>query len=147
MYVQIVFRASPLVDGEPVTCPEARFRGPGGVLTLTGTTAGVVGSCGREHYSHGLADSSSAAECMFTVGQLDTSDLEILLAQGRTGRVRGSLPSGRRLDAQIISLGGPAAGATAPAPATGAGAGGRTPRGRGAAAAAFGAASRSKGTR
>ncbi|MFH8642275.1 hypothetical protein [Streptomyces goshikiensis] len=107
---QIVFKGRPVFGGHAVTCPEAKTGYAPKVLRLYVTPAGVLGSCGQQHR---LTDDNGrqgpAAECMFPVREVTKEELAALAAPGKTGRVRGKLPTGKPVDAEIISLGAPAA--------------------------------------
>ncbi|WP_432158226.1 hypothetical protein [Streptomyces sp. bgisy153] len=132
--MQIVFKGRPSFGGHWVDCPEAS-PGWGGtkVIKLYVTPAGVVGSCGQTHRPRGDdGRKAKAAECVFQVNQVTKEELQALAAPGKTGRVRGKLPTGKAVDAQIISLG-----AASP--------GGGTQSGGGKAAQAFGVAKNGKG--
>lgn len=110
MSSQIVFKGRPVFGGHAVTCPEAKTGYAPKVLRLYVTPAGVLGSCGQQHR---LTDDTGrrgpAAECMFPVAEVTKEELAALAAPGKTGRVRGKLPTGKPVDAEIISLGAPAA--------------------------------------
>ncbi|MFI7020117.1 hypothetical protein [Streptomyces sp. NPDC050164] len=113
--LQIIFKGRPSFGGHWVDCPEAKT-GWGGtkVIKLYVTPAGVVGSCGQTHRPRGDdGRKAKAAECVFQVAQVTKEELQALAAPNKTGRVRGKLPTGKAVDAQIISLGAPAAGAQA----------------------------------
>ncbi|MFJ4866162.1 hypothetical protein [Streptomyces sp. NPDC088748] len=106
---QIVFKGRPVFGGHAVTCPEAKTGYAPKVLRLYVTPAGVLGSCGQQHR---LTDDDGRqgppAECMFPVAEVTKEELAALAAPGKTGRVRGKLPTGKPVDAEIISLGAPA---------------------------------------
>lgn len=162
--VQIVFKGGPSFGGHWITCPEAKPGWPPKVIRLYVTPAGVLGSCGQTHRprdDHGRK--AKPAECVFPVTRVTKEELQALAAPGKTGRVRGKLPTGKAVDAQIISLGSAAGAAKAgggqaaqafAAAANGKGAANnapaRVPRGDGGAAAAFfnavGAAATAAGT-
>ncbi|MFJ4343205.1 hypothetical protein [Streptomyces sp. NPDC088915] len=134
---QIVFKGRPAFGGHWVDCPSTPHL-PAKVITLHITPAGVMGTCGKKHPVENDQGQrmGGTAECLFPVKQVTKEELEALAAPGRTGRVRGKLPTGKGVDAQIISFG----------TGTGAGAGaGKGPGGKGGAAQAFGAASKGKG--
>lgn len=112
--LQIVFKGRPAFGGHWVDCPEAKTSWPTKVIKLYVTPAGVVGTCGQTHRPRGDdGRRAKAAECVFQVEAVTKEELQALAAPGKTGRVRGKLPTGKSVDAQIISLGAPAAGAQA----------------------------------
>ncbi|MFF3843419.1 hypothetical protein [Streptomyces sp. NPDC001930] len=130
--VRIVFRGRPAFGGHWVDCPETPHF-PAKLITLYVTPAGVAGTCGK---THRVRDDNGRrgkpSECIFQVTQVTREELQALAAPGKTGRVRGKLPTGKSVDVQIISLG-------AGTGVTGGKAGG------GKAAQAFGAAKNGKG--
>ena len=132
--VRIVFKGRPSFGGHWVDCPDTPHF-PAKVITLYVTPAGVVGTCGKTH--RGRDDNgrkTSPAECVFQVQQVTKEELQALAAPGKTGRVRGRLPTGTTVDAQVISLG------------TGTGAQGKAAPGKGGPASqAFAAAKNGKG--
>lgn len=112
--LQIVFKGRPSFGGHWVDCPEARPGWGSKVIKLYVTPAGVVGTCGQTHRPRGDdGRKAKAAECVFQVAQVTREELQALAAPNKTGRVRGKLPTGKAVDAQIISFGAPAAGAQA----------------------------------
>ncbi|MEU2076622.1 hypothetical protein [Streptomyces sp. NPDC013489] len=130
MAVQILFKGNPVFGGHAVTCPEAGRRRTK-LTKLYVTPAGVLGSCGQTHRPRGdNGRKAKAAECAFEVPAVTVQELQALAAPNKTGRVRGKLPTGKVLDVEIVSFGGPAAGAQA---------------GGGKAASAFAAAKNGKG--
>ncbi|GGY70952.1 hypothetical protein GCM10010363_60080 [Streptomyces omiyaensis] len=132
--VRIVFKGRPAFGGHWVDCPDTPHF-PAKVITLYITPAGVVGTCGKTHT--GRDDNgrkTKPAECVFQVQHVTKEELQALAAPGKTGRVRGKLPTGTSVDAQIISLGAGTGAQGAAAPGKG-----------GAAAQAFGAAKNGKG--
>ncbi|MFD4178160.1 hypothetical protein [Streptomyces anulatus] len=104
--VQIVFKGSPVFGGRAVKCPHETRIVPSKVTRLYITPAGVVGTCGLTHRPRDdRGRKSQAAECIFEVPHVTKDELAALAAPGRTGRVRGKLPTGKLIDVQIISLG------------------------------------------
>ncbi|MGW1226612.1 hypothetical protein [Streptomyces sp. NPDC002530] len=147
---RIVFKGNPKFGGRPVTCPQSGSGPNWGttVIQMYVTMAGVMGSCGRTHRTQADYELPQSAECIFQVEDVTKEELQALAAPGKTGRVRGKLPTGKTVDVQIISFGAPSAGAqagggkAAQAYAQAKGGKGQTapqraPRGGGGAAAAF----------
>ncbi|MFE4658209.1 hypothetical protein ACFRFJ_16185 [Streptomyces hydrogenans] len=132
--VRIVFKGRPSFGGHWVDCPETDYV-PAKIITLYSTPAGVAGTCGKTHrVKDDNGRRQKPSECLFQVTQVTREELQALAAPGKTGRVRGKLPTGTAVDAQIISLG------------TGTGAQGKAAPGKGGTAAqAFGAAKNGKG--
>lgn len=144
--LQIVFKGTPSFDGTAVDCPEEPGK-RGVVIRLYVTPAGVLGSCGRKHrYKGEHGRRARPADCVFQVQAVSKEELQALAAPGKTGRVRGKLPTGKAVQAEIISFGdgkaiaaGGGKAAQAFAQANGGKGGGqeRVARGGGGAAAAF----------
>ncbi|MFD3700687.1 hypothetical protein ACFWUZ_31925 [Streptomyces sp. NPDC058646] len=112
--LQIVFKGRPSFGGHWVECPEAKPGWGSKVIKLYVTPAGVVGTCGQTHRPVGDdGRKAKPAECVFQVAQVTKEELQALAAPNKTGRVRGKLPTGKAVDAEIISFGAPAAGAQA----------------------------------
>ncbi|MFB8314710.1 hypothetical protein ACFC5T_40330 [Streptomyces sp. NPDC055961] len=134
--LRIVFKGRPSFGGHWVDCPETDYL-PAKVITLYSTPAGVAGTCGKTHrVTDDNGRRQKPSECLFQVTQVTREELQALAAPGKTGRVRGRLPTGTTVDAQIISLG----------TGTGTGAQGKTAPGKGGPASqAFGAAKNGKG--
>ncbi|WP_443062785.1 hypothetical protein [Streptomyces sp. NBC_00390] len=111
---QIVFKRRPAFGGHWADCPEAKTGWPAKAIKLYVTPAGVTGTCGQTHRPRG-DDGRKArpAECVFQVEQVTKEELQALAAPGKTGRVRGKLPTGKSVDGQIISFGARAAGSQA----------------------------------
>ncbi|WP_415961989.1 hypothetical protein [Streptomyces sp. 021-4] len=103
---QIVFKGSPLFGGQAVKCPQETRLIPSKVIRLYVTPAGVVGTCGLTHRPRDeQGRKARPAECVFEVPHVTKDELAALAAPGKTGRVRGKLPTGKVIDVQIISLG------------------------------------------
>jgi hypothetical protein len=143
--LQIVFKSTPSFGGTAVDCPEEPGK-RGAVIRLYVTPAGVLGSCGRKHrYAGAHGRRARPADCMFQVAEVTKEELQALAAPGKTGKVRGKLPTGKAVEAEIISFGdgkGVPTGGGKAAQAFGQSQGGggapaRVPRGGGGAAAAF----------
>lgn len=98
----IKIRGTLTVAGATIRCPG---RGAGNVpreLTLMSSGATVSATCGEKHRG---ADGGKRAQCFFPVTELTAANLSVL-AQGKPGAFRLTLPSGAKVEGKLVQVGG-----------------------------------------
>ncbi|MEU2395070.1 hypothetical protein [Streptomyces sp. NPDC007369] len=109
----IKIRGPLTVKGVAIRCPG---RGSGDVpreLTLISNGAAVSATCGEQHRPRpGERRSGPRAQCFFPVAELTAANLGVI-AQGKPGRFRLTLPGGGVVEGTLAATGGAQTGSTA----------------------------------
>lgn len=87
------------IDGADVRCPEREGAAPVRRLTFMASGTAVHATCGERHRSR---NGGSRAQCFFPVENLTAAALGAI-SKAKPGRVRVTLPGGRRLEGKLIS--------------------------------------------